>query len=444
MKLITKNGNGFIFSEKHGHAVYYENPGNFPGKILKVVTHAARECEWAKANWGGEPQPLTTAEETLLERTAPFRRKIENLAIKNSKGESWVLQQSAFFITSDGRLLTRGSGHTSRRVHQGGNSWELYNLEAIPCLAKSTSSGESVDFGTYGGEPTPWGGLRTGDLTPISQKEWEELTNRPFSVQTEFGWFKGSNSWAKSRGIIKSGGYIFRHTFPAHSEMGRYAIYPERDTRWSDDLNRGGEEEPISVSEVTDGFGNPIFMGFDSEKGVTAYFGKFKLLNLPAVWAGFEGTLSQENNGLGEAIYNLHQKAADRLSVLINWKLRRELTVDQVRDVLFFEEERATLLSDQDHKKLGLSVPIRQGNLPMYTLKNFPADVFRGKYLINFWGDPDGWVDECRDAVGKIHVCFAHGNGDHSVPTQSVKEILDCSCERDIFVSSIEDIEKMS
>ena len=198
MRLKTQNGNFLIFSENHKNAVYYTQhedipEGGYPGKILKVLCLGEREFEWAKKTWEAEPRPLSEEEIKLLERTAPFRRKIKNLAIKNPKSESSILGESEFFKTDSGLLISRAHGITYRRVHQGSNGWNLFNLEGpLPERPTRVKKESWVDFGTCGGaeENIKW--LYPSHLIPITKREWEVLAGREWVLNYEFSWFKSS------------------------------------------------------------------------------------------------------------------------------------------------------------------------------------------------------------------------------------------------------------
>ncbi len=233
MKLITEKGNGFLFSETHGHAVYYENPGNNPGKILKVVKNARQEAEWAKTNWGCEPQEPTEAEMLLLERMAPFRRHIKTLAIKNAKASSLELKQSGFFKVPGG-LLSRANGITRRKTHQGENSWYLFNFEPVLGVIPNSlyCTGSSIDFGTYNGKPNPWFGLMSNEIEPIIREDWERLSGRKFRLAYEFTWFK---SQIEPYQVI--GGYD-QLDFPANTFRGLYLfdLSKENKENWVEEL----------------------------------------------------------------------------------------------------------------------------------------------------------------------------------------------------------------
>lgn len=277
MKLITKNGNGFLFSETHGHAVYFENPGEKPGKILKVVTKAHDEAEWAKKNWGCEPQEPTKAEMLLLEKTAPIRKGIQTLAVKNPKASSLELKQSTFFKVPGG-VLSRASGTTYRKTHQGSNDWYLYNFEKLEGLLSIDplyTVEEPIDFGTFYGEPNYWLGLSNNQLQPILKEEWERLTGRTFNTNYEFSWFHSTVKPYEVRGYNEK-------NFPGNDFRGLYLfdLSNEKKEAWIDELTpvlgrayicyahgNGDHTVPnVLLKEILDGgnFGEKIFVASEN------------------------------------------------------------------------------------------------------------------------------------------------------------------------------------
>ncbi len=190
-KLITDDGNYLIYSLKYGHAVYYQILGeNKYKKVLKIFQKGAKEFELRKSTWGKIPTELEKGDENLLERTAPFRRKIDNLAIRKPKDESSILGTSEFFKTEFGLLIIRAHGKNGRKQR---TVWNLFNFEPLT-LKKRPLEGrnEPVNFGTFDGHAHRFAGMYTSYLIPISQNEWEELAGRKYNVYMEFGWF-GTN-----------------------------------------------------------------------------------------------------------------------------------------------------------------------------------------------------------------------------------------------------------
>lgn len=113
------------------------------------------------------------------------------VAVKNPKDKGSVLSKSAFFITKDGLLISRANGYTSRRRHQGGNDWSLFNLEGS--MPTEEMKGEKLaNFGTYGGEEANIPFLYESQLISISFQEWEGMAGRKFEMEKEFSWFAGS------------------------------------------------------------------------------------------------------------------------------------------------------------------------------------------------------------------------------------------------------------
>jgi len=194
MRFKTQNGNYLIFSEAHGgHAVYYSPregwvEGGFPGKILKVLKNGQKEFNWAKETWGqGQPSfPLSEEDIRLLQKTAPFLRGLKKIAIKNPKKESKILSESEFF-KGDGLLLSRAIGITYRKIHQGTNSWSLFNIERRNILSPGGKK-LIINLGTRDGADT---NITTVGLIPISKKEWEEIAGRRWREDSEFAWFRG-------------------------------------------------------------------------------------------------------------------------------------------------------------------------------------------------------------------------------------------------------------
>jgi len=158
--------------------------------------HIPSHMETLFSKYGIEcPSEMVTNVGELARQHLEAEGKISNayfrtIAIKNSKAESSVLGKSYLFKTKKGLLISRGDGYTSRRIHQGGNYWNLFNIQGfLPGRPSETRKESWVNFGTYEGhqENLPW--LYESDLIPIETTEWEKLAGRKFS-QTEYSWFR--------------------------------------------------------------------------------------------------------------------------------------------------------------------------------------------------------------------------------------------------------------
>jgi len=116
----------------------------------------------------------------------------QKISVKNPKSESQILSKGSFFKTEKGLLISRTEGRTCRRVHQGGNDWNLFNVEGIFPNKSDEKKGHLVNFGRYGGEDTNISFLYENDLIPINISEWEKLAGREFRIKNEFCWFTAS------------------------------------------------------------------------------------------------------------------------------------------------------------------------------------------------------------------------------------------------------------
>ncbi len=324
-KLQTQKGNWLLFDESlklavytaNGHESYRDDSWVIYPRILKVIKNGQREWDWASETWGVEPQEMEEAEKSILLHA---NAGVETLAIKNSKGESWIFQQSPFFKTATGYLICRGYGTTRRSYHQGGNGFELYNIEQYREVSESKSETPYAVFGTYGGWEETYG-VHEGDLIPITQSEWEKLSGRKYFPEVEFHWFQGPGvtgvKTGSCTGIIKEGDYIFRHTFEEHRKNGRYGVY------------RDGSFDMLPTKKVDSPFGE-IYMAEDGD--IRIFFGRFKFFNLRTVWVGYEST----GEPLSVVFSQLKRKVADKLQYDLNYKLRRNSKYQPIKEAIAY------------------------------------------------------------------------------------------------------------
>lgn len=400
MKLATNNGRFLIFSENEGIALYYEIQKYFSDseeiqnerkKITRIIKNGKTEWEWALKNWGQEPQVLSCDETSLLNFASRKLSGVETFAIKNSKGYSVVLGQSNFFLAPQaGYLIVCGSGSTSRRVHQGGNSWDLFNFQRVEQVQEKVA-GTLCDFGTYGGSENHFGGITIEELVPLTQLEWERIRGAEFSNQREFSWFKSTvNEQPQLRGLHREGNYVLRTPFRSHNEIGEFAVYPDikQYDHWSWEKLTSGYENPLPVKKVGVeilGCQNLLVAEDNTSDGIRKiYFAEFQFFNFPSFWVGYETITETE----ADAITGIKAKATSYMLGNLNYKLRRNNGVDSKRVLNFFKAQGYFVGTPADSYAVGncaigtydwmrkiFNVPesnsVRWNNFPVYVYKEF-------------------------------------------------------------------------
>lgn len=367
MKLSTNNGRFLIYSEILGIALYYEfqefflNEEETPRerkKITRIIRNGKSEWEWA-LTWGQEPKELSNDENSLLNFASRKLRGVETLAIKNRKDSSRILRESNFFLASEsGYLITCGIGSTSRRSHQGGNGWALFNFQKIQPTHKKIA-GTPCDFGTYCGSCNNFDSITEEEMIPLTLAEWEILSGVPFQNNLEFGWFKSSlEQQPKLYGLHREGDYVLRTAFRPHRHIGELLVYPDQrqshpEYSWASDVVISGYENPLSVEKVgieVSGCKNFVVAEHNTLDGIRKiYFAEFQFFNLPSFWVGYETTTETEV----DAVAGIKLKAANYMVSHLNYKLRRNTGVDSNKVLGYFKNKGAFVGTPADSYAVG-------------------------------------------------------------------------------------------